>query len=88
MLNTNCRMTKLMKLIMTFKDLRNFLDGSFENSSVTDLYIYYNFTDESEKLAPASSFSGITIHVTEGAPYLTHYDWNDTSGGYKMVIIK
>ena len=69
-------------------NLRNFLDGSFTDSSVTDLYIYYNFTDEAEKLAPASNFGGITIHVTEGSQYITHYDWNDTSGGYKMVIIK
>ena len=69
-------------------NLRNFLDESFKNSSVTDLYVYYNFTSEAEKLAPASDFFGLTIHVTEGSQYLTHYDWNDTSGGYKMVIIK
>jgi hypothetical protein len=69
-------------------NLRNFLDGSFDNCSVSDLYIYYNFTDEEEKLAPASNFSGITIHVPEGSQYVTHYDWNDTSGGYKLVIIK
>lgn len=69
-------------------NLRNFLDKSFDSTTVTDLFIYYNFTDESEKLAPASNFYGITIHVPEGSQYLTHYDWNDTSGGYKMVVIK
>lgn len=69
-------------------NLRGFLDDSFKDTSVTDLYIYYTFTSEAEKLAPASYFYGITIHVKENAPYLTHYDWNDTSGGYKMVVIK
>lgn len=68
-------------------NLRNFMDNSFADSSVRDLYIYYDFKDESEKLSPASDFSGVTIHVPNNSQYLTHYDWTDTSGGYKIVVI-
>ena len=72
-------------------NLRNLLDGSFADTTVTDLYIYYDFADENgiadeaQKLAPASDFFGITIHVPKYSQYLTHYDWRDTSGGYKMI---
>ena len=66
-------------------NIRNFLDGSFADCLVTDLYIYYDFTDEAEKLAPASNFFGINIHVPKNSQYLTHYDWKDTSGGYDMI---
>lgn len=68
-------------------NLRNFISDCFKDSAVTDLYIYYNFTDEAEKLAPASDFGGITIHVPRGSKYPDHYDWNETSGGFTMVIM-
>ena len=69
-------------------NVRNLLDGIFDNTSVTDLYIYYNFTDESEKLVPPGDFGGITLHVKRGSQYLTHYDWQDTSGGYTVEYIE
>ena len=79
----NCRTV----IVTEDTNLRNFLDNSFADTTVRDLYIYYNFTSEDEKLVPAGNFSGITIHVTKDSPYLTHYDWNDTSGGFKFVTI-
>ena len=69
-------------------NVRNLLDGIFDNTSVEDLYIYYNFTDEAEKLVPPGDFGGITLHVYRGSQYLTHYDWQDTSGGYTVEYIE
>ncbi len=66
-------------------NLRNFLDGAFESSMVVDLYIYYDFTREEDKLAPCADFGGIRIHVKEGSSYTTHYDWRDSSGGYDLL---
>jgi glycosyltransferase involved in cell wall biosynthesis len=67
-------------------NVRNLLDGIFDNTTVEDLYIYYNFTDEAEKLVPPGNFGGITLHVKRGSQYLTHYDWQDTSGGYTTEV--
>lgn len=60
--------------------LRNLLDGAFDSSSVTDLWIYYDFTDENEKLAPCTDFGGLTLHVAPASQYTTHYDWQNTVG--------
>lgn len=68
-------------------NLRNFAGNCFADSSITDLYIHYDFADESEKLAPANDFNGITIHVPRGSRYPDHYDWNETSGGFTLTFI-
>ena len=68
-------------------NLRNFISGCFKDCKVCDLYIYYDFKDEAEKLAPADDFFGVTIHVPRGSRYPDHYDWNETSGGYKIVVM-
>lgn len=65
-------------------NLRKFLDGSFRDCAVTDVWIYYVFTSESEKLSPASHFYGVTIHVPPDSSYSTDYDWGDSSGGYEL----
>ncbi len=71
------------KLVVTEDtNLRNFLDGCMDGSSITDIWIYYDFVDEDEKLVPASSFGGVTIHFPPGSIYSTHYDWQDSSGGF------
>ena len=66
-------------------NLRNFLDNFIRGSSITDIKIYYDFTDENEKLAPASDFGGVTIHIPKGSIYPNHYDWNDSSGGFTFA---
>ena len=78
------RGTALKTLIVTENtNLRQFLDGAFDGSSVEDLWIYYDFgANEEEKLSPASSFGRVTVHFPPGSAYLTHYDWNDSSSGY------
>jgi len=54
-----------------------------------DIYIYYVFDDsidQSSTLKPPSDFGGsVRIHVTRNSIYLTHYDWNDLSGGFEFV---
>ncbi len=62
-------------------NLRNFFGGAFDGSSVKDLYIYYDFAAEEEKLAPCADFGGMRIHIPEGSAYTTHYDWQDSSKG-------
>lgn len=70
-------------------NLRNFLEGSFDNSGVTDLYIYYNYTDDENKLFPAPNFGGLTIHVPEGTTFISSYDWSaGSTGGFDVQIIK
>ena len=56
-------------------NLRNFLDGCMDGSSVKDIWIYYDFVDEDDKLAPASDFGGVTIHFAPGSNISGHYDW-------------
>lgn len=75
------------KLIVTEDtNLRNILDGAFSGSAVTDIYIYYDFDKESEKLAPCADFGGgMRVHVKNGSAFTTHYDWLDSSGGYYFV---
>ena len=63
-------------------NLRNFFDGCMDGSVITDIWIYYNFENEDDKLVPPSSFGGVTIHFPPGSIYSTHYDWQDSSGGY------
>lgn len=79
----------ICKTVIVTEDtnLRNFLDDSFKDSLVTDLYIYYDFSSEAEKLAPASYFYEINIHVPKNSQYVSHYDWNDTSAGYTFKIM-
>ncbi len=78
--------TSLKELTVTADtNLRKFVDGSFRACSVTDVWIYYVFTSEAEKLAPAADFYGVTIHVPADSSYSTDYDWGDSSGGYKLV---
>ena len=67
-------------------NLRNFFNDSFKDSSVGDVYIYYNFTREEDKLAPASDFFGVRIHVGKASAYIQHYDWLESSGGYEFVV--
>ena len=66
-------------------NLRNFLNGCFADCSVRDVYIHYTFTEEENKLAPASDFYGINIHVPLGSVYTQHYDWLESSDGYNMI---
>lgn len=64
-------------------NLRNLLDGCMDGSSITDIWIYYDFVSDRDKLAPPSDFGGnVTIHFPPDSIYSTHYDWNDSSGGY------
>ena len=67
--------------------LRQFLDGAFKDSSVYELWIYYDFgANENEKLAPSSNFYGLTIHFPPNSAYLMHYDWNESSSGFTRVF--
>ena len=63
-------------------NLRNFLDGCMDGSNIKDIWIYYDFVSEDDKLVPASHFGGVTIHFPPGSIYSTHYDWQDSSGGF------
>ena len=67
-------------------NLRNFFNDSFIDCQVTDVLIYYDFTNEEDKLAPASYFYGVRIHIPSGSAYSTHYDWLDSSEGYEFVF--
>ena len=63
-------------------NLRNFLDGCMNGSNIKDIWIYYDFVSENDKLVPPSDFGGVKIHFPPGSIYSTHYDWQDSSGGY------
>ncbi len=67
-------------------NLRNFLDGAFYGSKISDIYIYYDFEREEDKLAPCGDFGGLRIHVKRGSAYTSHYDWQDSSGGFTLVL--
>jgi len=70
-------------------NLRNFLADAFSESEVSDLYIYYDYTDDEGKLFPAPNFGGLTIHVPEGCYFISSYDWSaGSTGGFKVKIIK
>lgn len=75
--------TSLTTLTVT-KDtnLRNFLDGCMDGSKISDIWIYYDFELENDKLVPPSDFGGVKLHFPPGSIYSTHYDWQDSSGGY------
>jgi hypothetical protein len=77
----------LRKLTVTEDtSLRSFIDGAFSGSSVTDIYIYYDFTKQEDKLSPCADFGGkMRIHVRKSSAFTTHYDWLDSSGGYVFV---
>lgn len=64
-------------------NLRNIATGAFDGSSVEELYILYDFVDESEKLSPPASFGDVEIYVPENSTYLSHYDWE----GYRKNIL-
>ena len=66
-------------------NLRYLLENCFHNSSVTDLWIYYTFSDEDSKLNPPPGFEGMTVHIPPGSIYRNHYDWNETSSGFEFV---
>lgn len=56
-------------------NLRSIGSGAFDNSSVAELHILYDFTDEAEKLSPPASFGNVQVYVPENSAYLSHYDW-------------
>lgn len=58
-------------------NLRNLATGAFDASSVKELHILYDFTDEAEKLSPPASFGGVKVFVPRGSTYLSHYDWSN-----------
>lgn len=74
--------------------LRGFLDDCFKDSAITDVWIYYDFSDENggnneeEKLTPASYMYNVTLHIPPNSPYASggHYDWNDSTSGIKDRI--
>jgi len=79
--------SSLKKLVVTEDtNLRNFVDGAFDGSKVTDLWIYYDFVDDEDKLAPCADFGGIKIHIPKNSAYTSHYDWLDSSTGYRLVL--
>ena len=65
-------------------NLRNMLVHSFAESSVRDLWIYYEYSDQESKLAPAPDFGGVTVHVPPGSEYTNDYDWLESSVGFKF----
>ncbi|MBO5207552.1 MAG: hypothetical protein J6C09_08245 [Clostridia bacterium] len=70
-------------------NLRNFLGGAFDGSRIEDLYIYYDYTDDENKLFPAPDFGGLTIHVPESCAFISGYDWSaGSTGGFDVVRIK
>ncbi len=70
-------------------NLRNFLGGAFDDSRVEDLYIYYDYTDDENKLFPAPDFGGLKIHVPEDCAFISGYDWSaGSTGGFDVVRIK
>ena len=70
-------------------NLRNLIDGVMDGANVSDMWIYYVFddlVDPNSTLKPPSNFGGnLLIHIERNSIYLTHYDWNDSSGGYTFV---
>lgn len=66
-------------------NLRNFLDGCMSGSNIKDIWIYYDFENENDKLVPPSDFGGVKLHFPPGSIYSNHYDWQDSSGGYTYV---
>lgn len=66
-------------------NLRNFFDGCMNGSKIKEIWIYYDFEKEDDKLVPPSNFGGVKIHFPPGSIYSTHYDWQDSSGGYTYV---
>lgn len=57
-------------------NLRSLFKGAFDNSSITDIYIYYVYENEDDILSPCSDFCGINVHVYENSPYLWTYSWD------------
>lgn len=75
------------KLVVTSDtNLRSFLDGCMSGSAITDIWIYYSYTDEEEMLAPASDFGGVNIHIPPSSLYPNQYAWLDSSGGYEFIL--
>ncbi|MBQ7387415.1 MAG: hypothetical protein IJW03_04525 [Clostridia bacterium] len=75
------------KLIITEDtNLRNLLDGAFDGSSITDIYIYYVYEDEADILSPCSDFLGINVHVYENSPYTYTYSWDGQNAKNKNII--
>jgi hypothetical protein len=68
-------------------NLRNFIDDFYRGSSLTDLWIYYDFGgNDNEKLAPASDFGGMRIHISRDSIYPNSYDWLNSARGYTFVF--
>ena len=75
--------SSLTKLTVTEDtNLRNLFDGCMDGSKIRDIWIYYDFELENDKLVPPSDFGGVKLHFPPGSIYSTHYDWQDSSGGY------
>ena len=81
----------VVETVIITKDtnVRNLIDGIMDGANVKDLWIYYLFDDTVDPMStlkPPSDFGGnLKIHITRNSIYLTHYDWNDSSGGYDFV---
>ncbi len=68
-------------------NLRNFIDDFHRGSSLTDLWIYYDYgANDNEKLAPASDFGGMRIHISRDSIYPNSYDWLNSARGYTFVF--
>ncbi len=66
-------------------NLRNMFLHSFADCNVSDLWIYYEYVTQEDKLAPAPDFGGIIVHVPPESEYMGDYDWLDSSIGYEFI---
>ena len=66
-------------------NLRLFRTGFNYGSSITDIWIYYNYTESEDALTPAADFGGVYIHVPSNSAYLNDYSWLDSAEGFEFV---
>ena len=67
-------------------NLRNLLDGAFDGSQISDIYIYYVYEDEADILSPCSDFGGRSIHIFENSPYTWTYAWDNQNAKNKKIV--
>ena len=74
------------KLIITEDThLRNFINGFYGDSHLTDIWIYYDYSDPVDKIVPAADFRGASVHVTPTSAFLNDYDWGNTATNFRFV---
>ncbi len=66
-------------------NLKNFLNGAFDGSKISDIYIFYDYVDAEDKIFPCTHFCGADIHIPKASGYISDYDWL-TANGYRFIV--